>query len=93
MMTLGIELRLRFPLSARLALAVGGSLSGGAWGGCVNGDSCGGGGTNLAADLRVVYLLGRRLGAHVAFEQQEQYGMGNGVDRLALSSFWAGLDW
>ena len=91
--SLGLELRLRFPVSPRLGVAIGGSLSAGAWSGCVQGDACGGGGKNLAVDLRVVYILGRRVGVHVAFEQQEQFGMDNGVDRLALSTFWGGLDW
>jgi hypothetical protein len=91
--SLGLELRLRFPVSPQLAVAIGGSLSLGGWSGCVQGDACGGGGKNLAVDLRVVYLLGRRVGIHVAFEQQEQFGIDNGVHRLALSTFWGGLDW
>jgi hypothetical protein len=91
--SLGAELRLRFPVSLRLAVAIGASLSVGAWSGCVGNDGCGDGGENLAADFRVVYLIGRRVGVHVAFEQQEQYGIDNGKDRFALSTFWAGLNW
>src|SRR5450759_2016571 len=85
--TLGLELRLRLPVSPRLAVAFGGSLSVGFWSGSGT-DTFGGGGKNLAADLRVVYLLGRRIGVHVAFEQQEQFGMEQDGGRLALSTFW-----
>jgi len=90
--SLGLELRLRLPVSPRLAVAVGSSLSVGFWSGSGT-DTFGGGGKNLAADLRVAYLVGRRIGIHVAFEQQEQFGMEQYGGRLALSSFWAGINW
>jgi hypothetical protein len=97
MISLGLELRVRVPVSSRWALALGGSLSVGAWAAFSGHDSGGGaGGKNLAADLRVVYLPGEtpgRYGIHVAFEQQEQFDTESGVDRLAISAFWAGVDW
>lgn len=93
MMTLGPEVRVRFPVSPRLAVGIGGSLSLGFWSACMGNDSCGSGGENLAADLRVVYLLGTRVGVHVAFEQQMQLGMDRIGGRLSLSTFWAGLNW
>jgi hypothetical protein len=94
MVSLGPEARVRFPVSPRLAVAIGGSLSLGLWSDCGGTDSCGGsGGENLAADLRVVYLLGRRVGVHGAFEQQVQFGMDGTGGRLSVSTFWAGLNW
>jgi hypothetical protein len=93
MISLGPEARVRLPVSPRLAVAVGGSLSLGYWSACMGTDSCGSGGRNLAADLRVVYLLGTRVGVHAAFEQQVQFGMDRAGGRLSLSTFWAGLNW
>jgi hypothetical protein len=93
MISAGLELRLRMPVSPRLALALGGSLSVGLWSAFLGHDSGGGGGKNLAVDLRVSYRPGRRVGVHVAFEQQEQYGIGDGTDRAAISTFWAGVNW
>jgi len=36
-----------------------------------------------------LYLLGKRMGAHLAYEQQVQYGS----PTLVAPSFWLGLDW
>jgi hypothetical protein len=87
------EVRVRFPVSPRLAVGIGGSLSLGFWSACMGNDSCGRGGEDLAADLRVVYLLGTRVGVHGAFEQQVQFGMDRIGGRLSLFTFWVGLDW
>ena len=94
MVTLGPEIRVRFSASPRLAIAVGTSLSLGMLSTCGGTDSCGGiGGANLAADLRLVYMLGTRLGVHGAYEQQVQFGTDGTEGPLFLSTFWAGLDW
>jgi hypothetical protein len=94
MLSLGPEVRVRFPVSARWAVAFGGALSFALWSDCGGTDSCGAsGGGNLAADVRVVYLLGTRLGIHGAYEQQVQFGMDRAGGRLLLSTFWVGVNW
>lgn len=89
MISLGLELRLRFALSARLAVAFGGSISQGTWSGCLGNDGCGTGGANLAGDIRLLSLLGKRVGVHLAYEEQVLYAS----PTLNMPSFWLGLDW
>jgi hypothetical protein len=89
--SLGAELRLRIALSPRWAVAVGVSAAFGGWIAIVSGDTCCGGGLNLAGDVRVSYRLVGRLGVHLAFEQQRQY-MGDYSD-LDISTLWVGLNW
>lgn len=89
LITFGLELRWRLALSSKLALAFGGSASLGSWSGCLGNDACGSSGANLAADIRLLYLLGRRIGVHLAYEQQVQYSS----PTLVMPSLWLGLDW
>jgi hypothetical protein len=89
LISLGLELRWRLALSSRLALALGGSASAGLYGGCLGNDGCGMQGADLAADVRLLFLLGKRIGVHLAYEQQVLYVS----PTLVMPSFWLGLDW
>jgi hypothetical protein len=70
---------------------VGGSVAFGVWFALVSGDTCCSLGPNVAADVRIAYRWDRRVGVHLAFE--EQYQITGTGENLAISALWTGLNW
>lgn len=90
-LTLGVELRLRIPLSQRWTTTAGVSVSMGMWSSLIRGDTPCGFGFDPAVDVRIAYRLGRRIGVHLALEEQLQ-NLGS-CGNLAISALWVGLNW